>query len=224
LRASERFRCLAGHSLGLYAALYASDAVSLEDCARVILRVQDAIEAVADGRKGLMASVLGLKADEMEKICGKTGGVHVSNVNSATQIAISGWEDRTRAACAAAAKAGALGTRELPIPFPLHSPLMHGIEDIVSPLIASIKIHEPSIPLLSHLDGKPLNAAGIGHVLAGQLTRRVLWRDTVKAMKQMGIARFVEVGPSGVLSKLVRWIDRDAESLRAEELVPCQSL
>lgn len=224
LSASERFRCLAGHSLGLYAALYASGTVSLENCVLIILKVQDAIETVTEGRKGLMASVMGLKAAEVEKICGEIGGVHVSNVNSATQIAISGWEDRARAACAAAMKAGALGTRELPIPFPLHSPLMHGIEDIVSPLAASIPIQEPAIPLLSHLDGKPLNAAGIGHVLAGQLTRRVLWRDTVTAMKQMGVARFVEVGPSDVLSKLVRWIDRDTESLRAEELVPCQSV
>jgi malonyl CoA-acyl carrier protein transacylase len=100
---------------------------------------------------------------------------------------------------------------------------MDGVEDIVRPFISSITIRDPAIPLFSHLDGALLDAAGIVRVLAGQLTRSVIWRDTVKAMKQQGITRFVEVGPSDVLSKLVRWIDRDTESLKAEELVPCQS-
>ena len=223
LRESERFQCLAGHSLGLYAALYASGSVSLEDCARIILKVQDAIETVAGSRTGLMVSIMGLTTDEVEKICRETGGVYVSNVNAAAQTVISGWEEHTRKACSAAMRAGALGTRELPICFPLHSPLMDGVEDIVRPFISSITIRDPAIPLFSHLDGALLDAAGIVRVLAGQLTRSVIWRDTVKAMKQQGITRFVEVGPSDVLSKLVRWIDRDTESLKAEELVPCQS-
>jgi len=224
LAESERFDCLAGHSLGLYAALYASGAVSLEDCADIILKVQEAIEITAGNRKGLMASVVGLKAGEVERICSEIGGVYVSNINSATQIVISGWEEHTREACCAAMKAGALGSRELPISFPLHSPLMQGVEDIVIPLVASIAIQEPAIPLLSHLDGKPLDAVGISRVLCGQLTQKVLWRDTVKGLRQGGIERFLEVGPSDVLSKLVRWIERDSEILRAEELVPCQSL
>jgi len=219
----ERFHCLAGHSLGLYAALYASGSVSLEDCAAIILQVQDAIELVSGNRKGLMASVIGLKTDEVERICSETGGVYVSNVNSATQIVISGWEEHTRTACRAALKAGALGVRELPISFPLHSPLMQGTEDMVGPFVTSITIQEPAIPLLSHLDGKPLDAPGISRVLCGQLTQKVLWRDTVKALSQRGIGRFLEVGPSDVLSKLVRWIERDSEIVGAEELVPCQS-
>ncbi len=223
LAESERFHCLAGHSLGLYAALYASGAVSLEDCTDIMLRVQDAIEIAAGDRKGFMASVIGLKTHEVEKICNEIGGVYVSNVNSATQTVISGWEEHTREACRAAMEAGALGARELAISFPLHSPLMQGVEDIITPLVASLTIREPAIPLLSHLDGKPLDAAGVSRVLCGQLTQKVLWRETVKAMRQNGIGRFLEVGPSDVLSKLVRWIERDSEILRAEELVPCQS-
>ncbi len=219
----ERFHCLTGHSLGLYAALYASGAISIEDCADIMLKVQDAIEIASGDRKGLMASVIGLKTSEVERICSEIGGVYVANVNSATQTVISGWEEHTREACRAAVAAGALGARELPISFPLHSPLMQGIEDIVSPLVASIMIREPAIPLLSHLDGKPLDAAGISRILCSQLTQKVHWRNTVKAIRQNGIERFLEIGPSDVLSKLVRWIARDSEILRAEELVPCQS-
>jgi len=223
LRESERFHCLAGHSLGLYAALYAAGSVSLEDCADIILKVQEAIEMVSGNRPGLMASIIGLKTGEMEDICRETGGVYVSGVNSATQTVISGWEEHTRKACRAAQEAGALGSKELPISFPLHSPLMNGVEDIISPLLSSLGIREPAIPLLSHLDGYPLDAAGIVRVLTGQLTRKVLWRDTVKAIRQKGIDRFIEIGPSDVLSNLVRWVERDAEACRAEELVPCQS-
>jgi [acyl-carrier-protein] S-malonyltransferase len=165
---------------------------------------------------------MGLKTELVEDICRQAGDVFVSNINSATQTVISGWRDDMLAACLMASEAGALGVKELPILFPLHSPLMQGIGSIISPFLASIEISEPAIPLLSHLDGRPLDAEGIADVLREQLTRKVLWRDAVRAIRQKGISRFVEIGPSDVLSKLVRWIERDAESFRAEELLSCQ--
>lgn len=221
LRKQEDFQCVAGHSLGFYAALYASGAVTLEDCAAVIMHVQKAIEAVSNNRAGLMASIMGLRTEQVEEICAGLDDVYVSNVNSVTQTVISGWKDAVQSACSMALEDGALSVKELSIAYPLHSPLMHGIEDMIGQAVTMLGIREPEIPVISHIDGDVLQSEGIARVLTAQLTQKVLWRDTVKTIRQKGINRFVEVGPSDVLSKLVRWIERDAESFRAEELVPC---
>lgn len=224
LRKQEDFRCVAGHSLGFYAALYASGAVTLEDCAAIIIHVQKAIESISGGRTGLMASIMGLPTEQVEEICAELDDVYVSNVNSATQTVISGWKDAVQSACSMALEDGALSVKELPIAYPLHSPLMHGIEDMIRQAVAMLRIREPEVPVISHINGDVLQSEDIAGVLTAQLTQKVLWKDTVKTIRQKGINRFVEVGPSDVLSKLVRWIERDAESFRAEELVPCPTL
>jgi [acyl-carrier-protein] S-malonyltransferase len=223
LSRKENFQYVAGHSLGFYAALYASGAVSLEDCAGLIINVQKAIEAVSDNKSGLMASIMGLRTEQVEEICRQLDDVYVSNVNSITQTVISGWKDAVQSACSMAFEDGALAVKELAISYPLHSPLMNGIEDVIRHIVTPLEIKEPKVPIMSHIDGNVLDCKGIARVLTTQLTRKVLWRDTVKAIRQEGINRFVEVGPSDILSKLVRWIERDAESFRAEELVPCQT-
>jgi len=222
LRQREDFQCVAGHSLGFYAALYASGALTLEDCASLIITIQQAIQTVSGQRPGLMASIMGLRTEQVEEICGQLDDVHVSNINSITQTVISGWKNAVGTACSMALEDGALAVKELAIPYPLHSPLMSSVQDLIMPFIQSLTIRGSQVPVISHLDGTRLDAKGIAHVLATQLGRKVVWRDTVKAIRQMEINRFVEVGPSDVLSKLVRWIERDAQSLRAEELVACQ--
>lgn len=224
LRGQTDFYGLAGHSLGFYSALYAAGSISLDDCIRIIIRVNEVITNMTNGKKGLMASVIGLKAGELEVICRESGDVFISGINSATQIVISGIDADVRKACEKALQSGALGARELPIPYTLHSPMMEGIESVLRPFISQIEIREPEIPVLSHLDAAVLDKSGIEDVLCGQLSKRVAWRDTVRYFADAGISRFLEIGPSDVLSKLVRWIERDADISRAEEAINCQGV
>jgi len=224
LSASADFQGLAGHSLGFYSALYAASSISLDDCIRIIINVYEAIEETTEGSAGLMAAVIGLKINELEEICRNTGKVYISNINSATQIVLSGASEDVRNACRKALDRGALQCRELSIPFPLHSPLMHGIEKKLKPFVKALEIKKPSIPVISHMDSRPLDQKDIEDLICGQLTRTVMWKDTVTCFTAAGINRFLEIGPSDVLSKLVRWIARDAVSLNAVEALNCQSV
>lgn len=224
LRERFDFQGLAGHSLGFYSALYAASSISLEDGVRIIIKVYEAIQHTTRGREGLMAAIIGLTADEVEDICRNTGKVFVSNISSATQIVVSGIRDDVQRACQKAMDAGALHCKELSIPFPLHSPLMHGIEKRLKPFVKALEIKKPSIPVISHIDSRPLAQKDIEDVICGQLTRRVLWKDTVTYFTASGMNRFLEIGPSDVLSKLVRWIARDAESVNAGEVLNCQTV
>ncbi|MEW6108234.1 MAG: ACP S-malonyltransferase [Nitrospirota bacterium] len=221
LKDSMDFHALAGHSLGFYSALYAAGSLSLDNCVKTIIKVHETIDEISGSGAGLMAVIIGLKAHEVDKICSDAGDVYVSNINSATQIVISGTECDVKKACGTALSSGALNARVLSIPYPLHSPLMEGIEGRLRHFISKLELKKPSIPVISHIDAGILDIDSIVDVLSGQLSKKVMWRDTIKYLAGAGIAGFLEIGPSDVLSKLVRWIERDAESLRAEEVLNC---
>lgn len=223
LRDCADFQGLAGHSLGFYSSLYAASSLSLEDCIRIIIKVHESIEEIAGGSGGLMAAIIGLKEKDVETLCGNAGNVFVSNISSATQMVISGPRDDVRKACQKAVDAGALHCNDLPIPYPLHSPLMEGIGAKLKPFMKGFEIRKPALPVICHINSRPLNQKEIEDVICLQLTRRVRWKDTVTYFTTSGTHRFLEIGPSDVLSKLVRWIARDAESLNAMEVLACQA-
>lgn len=228
LKDKYEFKALAGHSGGFYAALYAAGSLGLDECVTIIMEAQKAIESISidsisgDQRQWNMAALFGLKADECEGLCkneGK-GEVYVSNINSATQIVIAGRAGAVAAVSEAATARGALGVTPLNVGFPLHTLFMEGIGDMLRPIVRDLDVREPAIPVIDHtlghtldhtagkvLDGDVLDAGGVGAVLCGQLEKQVLWRDVVMRLDGCG---FLEIGPSDVLSKLVRWIKRDA--------------
>lgn len=224
LRERFDFQGLSGHSLGFYSALYAASSISLQDGIRIIMKVYEAIQHMTRGSEGLMAAIMGLKINEIEDICGDTGGVYVSNVGSAAQIVVSGIKDKVQKACQKAMDAGALHCRELPIPYPLHSPLMLGIEKRLKPFVKTLEIKKPAVPVISHIDSSRLEQKDIEDVICGQLTQSVMWKDTITYFTTSGTTRFLEIGPSDVLSKLVRWTARDSESINAREALDCQAV
>lgn len=215
IKARHNLAMAAGHSLGFYSALCAAGAISVTDGARIIVEAQRAIEAASPEGAWAMSAIIGLKAEECETICRKYENAYVSNINSATQTVISGRKESVEALSAEALKKGALQVWDLGIAHPLHSPLMTGVRDILHPFIKSLEIREPAIPVIDHTSGKSIGKKDIIDVLSGQLSRKVLWRDAVLAMAGKG--DFIEIGPSDVLSKLVRWIIRDASVSTAQE-------
>mgnify|MGYP001571291068 FL=1 len=66
--------------------------------------------------------------------------------------------------------------------------------------------------------GEPTRAVpAIRQALSRQMTSRVLWEDTVRAMLEAGVTTFVEVGPGKVLSGLVKKIRRDAQVCNVQD-------
>lgn len=213
---------LAGHSLGFYSALFAAGVLSFDECLRIIVAVHEAIERSSQGIEGRMATVIGLSEESVAGICARSGHVFVAGVNAATQIVISGKRQAVADVCSSALDAGALGARELPIPYALHSPLMRDIDEHLAGLSASLEIRTPAIPVMSHVDASVLDRDGIARVIRGQLGQKMRWRDTVVALAGSGASRFIEIGPGDVLARLTRWIVRDAETMTAEEMLNCQ--
>lgn len=216
LRGVLPFTFVAGHSLGFYTALYAAGVFRYDEGGEIIRKAYEAIQTVAGTDRGGMTAVVGLKLSLIEDICRAIPDAYVANINAATQVVISGTIDALEEVERRTGAEGALSVKRLDVDAPLHSPLMMGVEEIMRDVIREFKLRKPALPVINHLGPSMLTVTGeIEDVLCGQFTRRVLWRDAVEYMYGLGIGEFVEIGPSDVLSKIVRWIRRDVKACSA---------
>ena len=85
------FDGVAGHSLGEYAAMVAAGVVTIEDGFKLIKARAAAMQKAAEANSRSMYAIIGLPAEEVEKICEETEGYVVPvNYNSAVQTVIAG--------------------------------------------------------------------------------------------------------------------------------------
>ena len=132
-----------------------------------------------------------------------------ANFNCPGQIVISGElaaVERAEAAWEAAGKRYA----RLATSGAFHSPLMQPAADELDAYLAKVDFKQPSIPLICNTDAQPLSAEVARHHLVDHLTRPVRFEQSVQALADQGASVFAEVGFGGVLSNLVKRIDRKA--------------
>ncbi len=207
---------LAGHSLGEYTALVAAGSFSFADGLRLV-RTRGRLMKEAGARTpGMMAAVLGLDKAQVATLCSeavqRTGGIaQVANDNCPGQVVISGDRVGMEAAMAALATAGAKKVMPLAVSIAAHSPLMAQATAELREAIAAIPMHPPAVPVYANTTAAPLTSVeAVRAELEAQLTGSVRWTQSIQAMAAAGIVRFVEVGPSEVLTGLAKRIERSA--------------
>ncbi|MGZ4306329.1 MAG: ACP S-malonyltransferase [Solirubrobacteraceae bacterium] len=199
---------MAGHSLGELAALVAAGALDERDGLELVaLRgrlMQESGEKAGDG--GMLALVGKGAADHAAELA-EDHGLAVANDNSPQQVVLSGARD----ALPAAAAAEELGLRaiDLPVSGAFHSPMMRDAVPEFEKAVNNAKISEPRVKVLSAVTAAPFD--DIAAQLTAALTSPVRWRETLLALHELGVERFVEVGPGRVLSGLVKRTLRDVE-------------
>jgi [acyl-carrier-protein] S-malonyltransferase len=205
------FDVVAGHSLGEYSAHVAAGTLGLADAVRLVRnRGQYMQEAVPYGR-GAMAAVLKADRTLVERICAEVPGlVEAVNYNSPEQTVIAGETEAVREAGAKLKEAGARAST-LPVSAPFHSSLMEPAEARLREDIERIAFRDPRVPVYVNVNAGPVtDAASAKDALIKQVSRPVLWEETIRRMIDDGVSLFVEVGPGRVLSGLLVRIDRRA--------------
>jgi [acyl-carrier-protein] S-malonyltransferase len=207
----ERFDVVAGHSLGEYSAHVAAGTLSLIDAVRLVRkRGQYMQEAVPYG-EGAMAAVLKADRTLVERICAEVPGlVEAVNFNSPQQIVIAGETEAVGSAVAKLKEAGARAST-LPVSAPFHSSLMGPAAARLRADVDSIAFSDPQVPVYVNVDAEPVTTARASKdALIRQVSRPVLWEQSVRKMIDQGVSLFVEVGPGRVLSGLLARIDKGA--------------
>jgi len=207
----QPFDVVAGHSLGEYSAHVAAGTLRLSDAVRLVRKRGQYMQDAVPYGEGAMAAVLKADRGLVERICAEIPGlVEAVNYNSPQQIVIAGQTAAVREAGEKLREAGARAST-LPVSAPFHSSLMEPAEERLREDMERIAFADPSVPVYVNVNAAPVtDAAAAKDALLRQVSRPVLWEDTVRAMLDDGVSLFVEVGPGRVLSGLLARIDRSA--------------
>jgi [acyl-carrier-protein] S-malonyltransferase len=215
-----RPRLFGGHSLGLFSAAVAAEALTFRDALIVVVGRARLMSSFNAARPVGMASIIGLDSDAVAQICedatrSALDRVDVANHNLDTQTVISGDVTALERAMERARELQARVIR-LKVKVSSHTPLHAEQAHEFALHLDEIPLADPLQPIMSNITSKALSTAEeLRQEFRDQLRSPVFWAENVRAMARQGVDTFVEVGPGHVLARMVK---RVQDSLTAVSL------
>jgi len=198
LSIAAKGECVAGHSLGEYTALCAVGAFSLADTARLLRLRGQAMQAAVPVGLGAMCALLGAdleKATALAEAAAEGEVCQVANDNDPGQVVLSGHRGAIERAVAQAKDHGIKRGVLLPVSAPFHCSLMQPAADAMADALGKTAPGAMRLPLYANVTAALVaDPEAERELLVQQVTGRVRWRESVLAMKDAGIARYVELG------------------------------
>lgn len=210
---------VAGHSLGEFSALVANETLSFEDGLKLVYARAMAMQKACEAEPSTMAAILGLDDDVVEKTLTEINEIVVpANYNSPGQLVISGSIKGIDIACEKLKEAGARRALPLKVGGAFHSPLMEPARVELAEAINNTLFNNPICPIYQNVNAKAvIDPEEIKVNLIAQLTSPVRWTQIVQHMIADGATKFIEVGPGNVLQGLVKKVNREIETMSAEQ-------
>ena len=219
---------VAGHSLGEYAAMVYAGMVSRRDGFRLIKARSEAMQKAAESSDGVMYAIMGIPAEEIEKVCADTEGYVVPvNYNSSLQTVIAGDAEPCAKAAKTFEEAGAKKVVKLSVSSAFHSRIMQPAADEFLPFAKTVTFERPKITFMSNITGRPYDPdehTGIGDVptdmadrLAMHIVSPVRFTDELNFLAARGYDNFLECGPGKVLTGLVKRTLKDVSFANVQD-------
>jgi [acyl-carrier-protein] S-malonyltransferase len=211
--------CVAGHSLGEFSALVAAGALQFADAVRLTRERGRVMTEAGRVSPGGMAAILNLDTAALTAVCEQAaresgGVVQLANDNSPGQVVISGEIKALERAMALAQERGARRAIRLNVSIASHSPLMAEAARQFAAAVDATPLADPQIPVVGNTAAVALRTAEeIRAEIKAQLTTSVRWVDSIRTMRGMGAAVFVEIGAKDVLTGLLKRIDPAARGI-----------
>ena len=205
---------VAGHSLGEYSALVAAGALNFADAVRTVRKRGTYMQEAVPLGVGAMAAILGLDVNAVEEGCAEAAEGQVcspANINSQSQVVIAGNAEAVDRACEILKSKGAKRAIKLNVSAPFHCALMMPAQERLAADLDSLDYAPFAFPIFHNVDATESNdPTVVAAKLTEQVSSPVRWLETVEAMAEAGVEKFIEVGPGKVLTGLVRQIRKDA--------------
>jgi [acyl-carrier-protein] S-malonyltransferase len=217
----------AGHSLGEYSALVYADALDFETALMIVKVRGELMQKAGEQNPGTMAAIVGLDDEKVRKICDevKDGIVQPANFNAIGQVVISGEVGAVKMAMEIAKREGAKMVKELVVSGAFHSPLMESAKEELKKILDEVEFRKPKIPVYFNVTAKPtFEVEEIKDLLYHQITKPVLWTQTILNMRSDGAVKFYEIGPGKVLQGLIKRTLDDVEVAGFDKLSDIQNL
>jgi [acyl-carrier-protein] S-malonyltransferase len=199
---------VAGHSLGEYSALVAAGSLDFAGALRLVRNRGRYMQAAVPVGVGAMAAILKLPAGQLAGVLEQAAQgeiVTAANFNSPDQVVIAGHAGAVLRAMELAKTAGAKRAISLAVSAPFHCPLMRPAQAQLRPELDSTEFKNLSVPLVANWNAQTITSGEQARQgLFQQIPNPVLWADSLLKMADLGVQRFVEVGPGSVLLGLCR--------------------
>ncbi|KAJ1646555.1 hypothetical protein J3B02_005394 [Coemansia erecta] len=221
MAASDVFSFAMGHSVGEYSALIAAGVMSLADGIRLVRTRGESMQDAVRERDYAMSACI-LRKSKIEDVLAEVakiqlefpqeGGevVQVANINSSSQVVLSGTRHAVdRALASLQAKRLAMRAVNLPVSAPFHCSLMAPAKEALATRIAELRpIRDKSswgMPVISNVTAQPhKDAVSTERLLVEQVDQPVLWLQSMQFLKDThGISRWGAMGPGNVVGNLV---------------------
>ena len=217
----EDAKYFAGHSLGEYTALAASESLDFDSAIKILKVRGKAMQTAVPKGQGGMLAVLGTEIKNINEILEKNKNKYecfIANDNSSNQVVLSGnlrdldllIEDLNN---------NSIKNIKLPVSAPFHCNLMKPATEIMKKTIAEINFNNAKSPIISNVTAKEMiNSNQIKELLIKQIESPVKWRESVMYMMENGVKKFIEIGPGKVLSGLIKRIDRSVKLISVNDV------
>lgn len=205
---------LAGLSIGEYTALCYANVFSFEDGIKLVFDRATLMHKACVSKNGTMFAMIGATFESAKRLCeslAQEGIIAIANYNAQNQIVI-GCEERLRDKVVNGYKNfGVKRVVELKVEGAFHTPLMDYAAQNLSFYIDNTPFQNAQIPVVSNTTATvEVEAANIKENLKKQIITPVLWYDSMLYLKEQNVKNFIELGPAGVLSDLVKKTIPDA--------------
>jgi len=196
---------VAGHSLGEFSALYANNFFDFETGLQIVDVRAKAMHECELNNPGKMSAVIGASINKIQTIC-DSFDCQIANINSDSQIVISGSEESIDLA---SESLKTIGAKVIPLSVSgaFHSKLMSEAKNKLTDIINISRFNEVSYPIVSNFNARPNRSIEeIKHALIEQIDNPVQWSKSIQFLGELS-NNFVEIGPKKVLSNIIKKID-----------------
>lgn len=214
---------VAGHSLGEYAAMVASNVISMEQGFSLIQKRAAAMQECAEHQGGSMAAILSSDIALIRETCANTAGyVTPANYNSNAQTVVAGEKAAVQAVCNILAEQKIRAVL-LAVSAAFHTELMKPASDTFYQQIRNEHFNISETDFFSNVTGGVLtDFSDMPSYLAKQIISPVKFTSELNTARSMGYDTFIELGPGKVLTGLVKKTLKDVTCQNVENAATLQ--
>lgn len=202
--------CVAGHSLGEYAALVVAGVLSFEEGVKFIKKRGEVFYEAFQKHPSAMGAIIGISEEQVLDVLKQVGdedseNLYIANYNGPGQLVVTGARGSVKKACKILKEMGAKRALVLPQKGVGHSPNSAAEGAILGEELKKLNFKTPHIPIYQDADGLPHTDPK--EILENQIklmTYPVQWTNITFNMVKNGVTEFYEVGTDDTLQKIVK--------------------
>ena len=202
--------CVAGHSLGEYAALVVAGVLSFEEAVPFIKKRGEVFYEAFQKHPSAMGAIIGIDEAQVLDVLKQVGdedgeNLYIANYNGPGQLVVTGARASVKKACKILKGMGAKRALVLPQKGVGHSPNSAEEGTILGEELKKLNFKTPHIPIYQDADGLPHTDPK--EILENQIklmTYPVQWTNITFNMVKNGVTEFYECGTDDTLQKIVK--------------------